>query len=100
MFEIYPNVRAEDKNPAGFLELSGSVNTSIVKPSENGNGLIVRLYNTKNESEECVLDFKRPVKNVCAANLAETEFEALHAENNKLELELAPNKIKTIYFEI
>ena len=100
MFEIYPNVRAEDKNPAGFLELSGSVNTSIVKPSENGNGLIVRLYNTKNEPEECVLDFKRPVKNVCAANLAETEFEALHAENNKLELELAPNKIKTIYFEI
>ena len=54
----------------------------------------------KNEPEECVLDFKRPVKNVCAANLAETEFEALHAENNKLELELAPNKIKTIYFEI
>lgn len=40
------------------------------------------------------------LKIVCAANLAETEFEALHAENNKLELELAPNKIKTIYFEI
>lgn len=101
MFEVFKNVdTAEDKKESSFIEAVGNVNVSTVKVSENGKGFVVRLYNVNDTAEKCVLSINKEVKKAEIVNLAEEYQSKADFNNGKISLELAPNKIETLYFEL
>ncbi len=101
MFETYSNVIAEKGcYSSSLFEVSGKVCVSIVKPSENGKGIVLRVYNPKETSEQCTLLMKTNIRKLSKANLAEQEISQLQLENNSISFEISPNKIETFYMEI
>lgn len=101
VFDIFKNTDvAENKKSVSFFELIGNVNVSTVKPAENGNGFIVRLYNTKENAEKCTLLLNTKVKKVSVVNLAEEELRNIDSNVEKINLEIGSNKIETLYIEI
>lgn len=100
LFETYINFDAsEQKNAYSLFELDGNVNVSTVKPSEDGMGYIIRLFNPEKTAEKCTLTFKTDVKNVFTVNLAEEKLSEIKLLNNQAVLNMPHDKIETIYFE-
>ena len=81
----------------GFLsELPPNVRLSAFKPSEDGEGLVFRMYNIGSGEERFELRLPDGVGRAYAVNLAEKNPEELPIEDGKISLCIWPNQIETV----
>ncbi len=66
-----------------------------VKPAEDGNGLIVRLYEAHNQRGGGTLSFATPLRSVQACNLLEESLADVPVQGNSFFFEVKPFEIKT-----
>ncbi|MBR2875703.1 MAG: alpha-mannosidase, partial [Clostridia bacterium] len=66
-----------------------------VKAAEDGNGIIVRAYETWNSKTKAKLTFCNDIKNVVECNLIEDGAERVSYSKNTVEAEFKPFEIKT-----
>jgi alpha-mannosidase len=82
---------------ASFLEIdAGSVIIEAVKKAEDGDDVIIRLYEAERRGTSATLCFGFPVKSVVEANLMEEELEPLEVEDGAVTLTFEPFEIKTL----
>ncbi len=67
-----------------------------VKPAEDGNGFMARLYETEGTYTLCDLKFDSQVKSVFKTDMLEYEDAQLETNNNTVVLEFRPFEIKTL----
>ncbi len=79
---------------------SDSIAVSIVGKSENGKGIILRVYNPTDSVAEGTIVFGIEPQNVKFVTLEENKKEECVVNDNKLPIRLQPYKIETIYFEM
>ncbi|MDA3839394.1 MAG: glycosyl hydrolase-related protein [Candidatus Delongbacteria bacterium] len=75
---------------------SKSVKIDSVKRSEDGKGIIVRLYETMGMNDNTVLSFDKKY-DVVETNLIEEKIKDLKKKCDSIELKFTPFEIKTIY---
>lgn len=84
----------------GIMEMDGGqVALSAMKPAEDGQGWIVRLYNPGTRPERVVLRFGFAVTSLSRCTMEETEPEndpAIPVQKGRAELEIGPKKIVTL----
>ncbi len=80
-----------------LLTLDNTVlHVTAVKRAEDGEGLIVRLFNPTAEQQAATLAFGRPVASAARCRMDESEIEpTTPAGGDRLEVALAPKKIAT-----
>lgn len=101
MMEKSLAISAGDTAEQSLMELvSDSLAVSVVKPSENGKGIISRLYNPTEKTAAGKLKFRFPVKNVAEVTLSEEKIKECRLEENSVEITLASYKIMTVYAEV
>lgn len=66
-----------------------------VKPAEEGEEVILRLYECENSLTETTLSFAKEVKHVVECNLMEEEEQEIMAEGNTFAVTVKPYEIKT-----
>ena len=71
---------------------------SALKPAEDGDGVIVRVYNIADEPVKGRVRLNAAFGKVERVNLNEEEAEALDAREGGVELSLRPNEIVTLRF--
>ncbi len=89
---------AEQHEPASDSFLSTDcphVVIDTVKPAEDGNGLIVRLYEAHNRRGRGSLTFATPLLSAEACNLLEEPLGTAHYQGNMLSFQVRPFEIKT-----
>ncbi|MBT3501933.1 MAG: alpha-mannosidase [Candidatus Marinimicrobia bacterium] len=80
-----------------FLSVDcNNVVVSSVKKSEDGNGIIVRLYEAFGYKKQATLSFGIDIKHVALTNLIEEEIEDLAVESNMVTVPFKPFEIQTI----
>jgi alpha-mannosidase len=67
-----------------------------IKPAEDGEGFVVRLYESHGSTTEAKLSFGVPVKSAIMSNTLEDRFAPLPVEDNAIPLSLRPFQIATI----
>lgn len=91
--------------PASELEVAGGiVKIEAVKPAEDGEGIVLRLYETRGTDHEVVVRFRRPVAAVEEVSLVEERpkrlrgVRAARAEgfSSELRLGFSPYRIRTL----
>ncbi len=70
-----------------------------VKPAEDGNGFIARVYETEGTYTICNLAFNSSLKSVFKTDMLEYKDEPIMAENNSIALNFKPFEIKTLRFK-
>ncbi len=82
---------------ASFLEVDApNVIVEAIKQAEDGDAVIVRLYEAAHAAARATLRFGRDVTAVEEADLMERPLRDLPCEGNAVELEFAPFEIKTL----
>ncbi|HCI81874.1 MAG TPA: alpha-mannosidase, partial [Ktedonobacter sp.] len=66
-----------------------------IKPAEDGNGLIVRLYEAHNQRGNCVLTFARDLESVQECNLLEEPVGNVDVQGKSITFKVRPFEIKT-----
>lgn len=69
-----------------------------VKPSEDGNGFIARIYETEGAYTLCNLAFDLGIKSVFKTDMLEYNDEPIDTENNTIAMSFKPFEIKTLRF--
>lgn len=88
---------AVEKNAYSFVTCENSnIVLETVKPSENGTGVIVRLYETENCRTKCKLHFANSFKKAHLCDLLENEEEELQGLYGTLTFSVKPFEIITI----
>ncbi len=97
---VTPGFLPEEQNGAALS--SSFVSTDCphividtIKPAEDGNGLIVRLYETHNQRGSVTLTFAAPVLAAQECNLLEEPLDTAHYKGQNLFCEVKPFEIKT-----
>lgn len=67
-----------------------------VKKAENGEGIIVRMYESFNRRTDVQLDFGFNVNGVTLCDMLENDVKTIRSKNNQLKLSLKPFEIVTI----
>jgi alpha-mannosidase len=88
----------------GKLPLKGSLfsinNANVVitcvKQAEDGNGLILRMFNPIDHKEDIVLNFGQKITSAILCNMDEREKNTIHIKNNTIPLAIPPKKIITL----
>ncbi len=75
-----------------------SVKIETVKPSEDGKGIILRLYETMGAADRASVCFDTKF-DVSESNLIETEFRHLRKNVSSVDLKFGPYEIKTLYLK-
>ncbi len=78
-----------------LLKLDGELVLSALKQSEDGKGLIVRLYNPKDEDRTATLTFAKNVQTSHLLNMLEEEQQPIEAEGNTLKVALPKRAVYT-----
>ena len=78
---------------------NGSAEISIVKPAENGNGWIVRMFNPTASATTTSLKVNIDNAKLYETNLEEKYMEELMLNDNSAKITLEPYKIKTFIIE-
>ena len=87
-----PGCRPRD--PIAFSVRGGGILADALKPADDGNGVILRLYEARGTAGRCVLSLDRPVR-AYASSMDEAEA-VFFAESAEIPLALAPFEIKTL----
>jgi len=83
-----------------LVRLDGEgVALSTVKPAEDGDGIVVRVYNISDEPAAATIALGEPVVRVENVNLNEEEAGPAVIQGGRVRLDLAPNQIATFRFE-
>jgi len=84
-------------NCASLLNVDAdNVIIETVKPAEDGNGFIARLYETEGSYTACNLEYNSQVKSVFKTDMLEYSDELIETKNNTVALEFKPFEIKTL----
>ncbi|MBB6694216.1 alpha-mannosidase [Cohnella xylanilytica] len=67
-----------------------------VKPAEDGDGIVLRLYESSGGRGRAALTWPRPFEGAFVSNALEEELEPLSPEGGRIELVFAPFEIKTV----
>ena len=70
-----------------------------IKPAEDKNGFIARVYETEGSYTTCNLSFDKAIKSVSKTDMLEYNDEPIASQNNSIELTFRPFEIKTLRFE-
>lgn len=79
-----------------FKETNKELVLSVVKKAEKEDALVVRLYNTKEETKSANIVFNKNIKIAKLVNLNEKELESVSIDNNSVSIECTMNQVKTI----
>ena len=80
-----------------FLEIEGeNIIVSAFKKAENGNGVVVRLYNLNEEETEVKLRFSENFEKAWRTNLIEEMEAKLEMKNGVLQFKIGNQSIETI----
>ncbi|ULO06811.1 alpha-mannosidase [Paenibacillus sp. 19GGS1-52] len=83
---------------ASFAGFSGQhVVLDTIKPAENGQGTVLRFYESSGGRETIKLSWKLPLSEVFLSNALEEELEPITYNESGFELQFTPYEIKTIY---
>jgi len=84
-----------------FFDITSSNNVmvSTLKKAEKGEGLLMRLWNTGDKTEEVVVKTVQPFKKVSSLKLDETVLGAVDYTGQMARCKLLPHKIVTLLFE-
>jgi alpha-mannosidase len=88
-------------SPEGsLLKLEGEgIALSTVKPAEDGDGVIVRVYNISDEPAAGTIALGEPLSAVEAVNLNEEDAGPAVVQGGRVRVDLAPNQISTFRFK-
>ena len=90
---------ADCENLSSLMSVdSENVIIETVKPAEDGNGFIVRAYETEGSYTLCNLTFDSAIKSVFETDMLEYNDEPINTENNSAQLCFKPFEIKTLRF--
>lgn len=78
-----------------FVE-SENVVLETIKVAENGDGIILRMYEAYNRRGKVVLNLPVTVKQAYECNMLEENICGLKFENNRVYLEIKPYEVKTV----
>ena len=96
----YPPLGDEGKDRLSFLsQTEGSLAISAIKPGEDGQELIIRLWNPAGEKREEILEFFRPVKHARRLKLSEESHPdqtGIQMDGNSVLLRARPHEIMTV----
>ena len=73
---------------------------SAIKKAEEGEGIVLRVYESNGEQTDCVLTFAATVKSAEETDLLELNPKELKAKKEKLPLHFKPFEIKTLKLEL
>lgn len=100
MLEDYTNIVSDRFCSSELISAEGNVAVSTVKPAENKEGIIIRLYNPCDSEENCTLRFTIPIKKISEVNLAEEYVNDVETVQDTVRLNLKPHKVRTIYIKV
>jgi alpha-mannosidase len=87
---------ATDMTCSSFMQTDCThVVVETVKPAEDGDGLIVRLYEAHNQRGPVTLTLAAPILSAQECNLLEEPFDDVSYEKNTLSFQVRPFEIKT-----
>jgi alpha-mannosidase len=87
---------AKDGSSSSFLQVDCThVIVETVKPAEDGDGLIVRLYEAHNQRGQGTLTFARSIDSAQECNLLEQPINDVYCQGNSLSFQVRPFEIKT-----
>ncbi|UCG17105.1 MAG: hypothetical protein JSV19_03550 [Phycisphaerales bacterium] len=69
---------------------------SALKQSDDGTGVIMRVWNTSSETLSAAIETMLPVKTASRVRLNETPLEGLPVSSGRISLEIPPHRIETI----
>jgi len=75
---------------------SQEVVLDTIKPAEDGNGIILRFYESSGGRETVSLSWPNALKNAYVSNALEEQFEELEMTKGTIELQFSPYEIKTV----
>ena len=81
------------------IDTIDSVIIENIKEAEDGNGVIIRLYESKADSSNCELELANNYTKATLCNLMEKNIEQLEIKNKKIFLSFRPFEIKSIRIE-
>ena len=91
-----PLVPREGKTGVSFMEVDcAHVVVETVKPAEDGDGLIVRLYEAHNQRGQGTLTFISPLLSIQECNLLEEQINDVRCQGNTFSFHVEPFEIKT-----
>jgi len=79
---------------------SAHVVVDTIKQAEDGNGLIVRMYEAYGQRGPVTLAFARPIRRAILCNLIEENGEDLRTEGKSLTLSLTPYQLRSLRVEL
>lgn len=83
-----------------FTLCDNRTGVSAVKRSEEGDALVLRLYNPTAEPIAETVAFQRNVKSAVLTDMKEEQLQALSVTENQIPVELSPFKIVTLRIEL
>ncbi|MFB0537499.1 MAG: alpha-mannosidase [Anaerolineae bacterium] len=72
---------------------------SALKCAENGDGIVMRLWNTTSEKQDVSIAVTLPIKTVTNIRLDETPISEVSLKNGNIQFEMGPHKICTLLFK-
>src|SRR5258708_14646601 len=95
-FPSAPLVGAQSRTSLSFLQVDcAHVIVETVKPAEDGDGLIVRLYEAHNQRGHGTLTFATSILSAQECNLLEKQINEVCCQGNSLSFQVKPFEIKT-----
>ncbi len=89
-----------DTGPSFIQTDCSHVIVETVKPAEDGNGLIVRLYEAHNQRGGGTLSFAVPLRSAQACNLLEEPLADVTVQESSFSFEVKPFEIKTFRVQL
>ena len=83
----------------GIMSVDGNVCVSIVKPAENGGGIILRVFNAENAESKFTVTFRKEAEAVSETDLYENITAVAEKNTEKTEIALKPYEIKTLLID-
>lgn len=94
---IQSNSREDGVLPPSYSMLSvEGAQVSSIKPLENGQGMLVRLFNPSGNAAEAVLNLGVPVQRAVVMNMNEEEQSELPVKNGCIKVSLAACKVVSV----
>ena len=86
----------------GFVQVTGGCRTTAIKPAEDGNGIVLRVFNPCLEECPVQVEVPQPLALTAAwlTRMDETDLEQLAVEDNGVTLAAAPKKIVTLRLHV
>jgi mannosylglycerate hydrolase len=94
--------KADVKTPVNFSLLKESypeVVLSTLKKAEKDDQYVLRFYNPTDKPKTASFEMNRSLEQAYTANLNEKPLELLEVTNNKVEIRIKPNQVKTVLFK-